>query len=138
MQLKTVREAWGAENQKWLGSAHATNAAQTVTLDATKLASVADAGVIPSGIPLKKAESGKFEPVTAAGDKLTGFLFTSQPFKADAGDIIAPMLDHGRIRTEFLPAKAFDVTTLTNANPLFGRCPNWAEPPVAVEGGTTQ
>lgn len=30
MQLNTIRETWGAENQKWLGSAHTTTNAQTV------------------------------------------------------------------------------------------------------------
>lgn len=119
MQLKTVREAWGAENQKWLGSAHATTNAQTVTLDAEKLSTVVDDGVIPSGIPLKKGDSGKFEPVTATTDTLAGFLFTSQSFTPGGGDVVAPMLDHGRIRTAHLPAKAFDVTTLDEANPLF-------------------
>lgn len=118
MQLNAVRETWGAENQKWLGSAHATNAAQTVTLDGTKLAGVAAGGTIPSGIPLKKGTGGKYEPVTDAGDTLAGFLFTTQSFKGE-GDVIAPMLDHGRIRLEYLPEAAFDVTTLTNANPLF-------------------
>lgn len=118
MQLNAVRETWGAENQKWLGSAHATNAAQTVTLDGTKFEGVTTAGTIPSGIPLKKGTGGKYEPVTDAGDTLAGFLFTSQSIK-DKGDVIAPMLDHGRIRVEFLPAEAFDITTLTNANPLF-------------------
>lgn len=111
----------GVENQKWLGSAHATSNAQTVTLDASKLSSVAKDGVIPSGTPLKKSagSGGKFEPVTEVGDTLAGFLFTSQSFTAGSGDVIAPMLDHGRIRTEFLPEGAFDVTTLTTPNPLF-------------------
>lgn len=119
MQLNTIREAWGVENQKWLGSAHATANAQTVTLDASKLSDVTKDGVVPSGIPLKKTGDGKYEPVTAVGDKLAGFLFTSQAVKEGAGDVIAPMLDHGRIRVEFLPEQAFDVTTLTEANPLF-------------------
>lgn len=118
MQLNAVRETWGAENQKWLGSAHATNAARTVTLDGAKLAAVTTNGVIPSGIPLKKGTAGKYEPVTAAGDTLAGFLFTSQSFSG-TGDVVAPLLDHGRIRIEFLPAAAFDVSTLTTPNPLF-------------------
>lgn len=116
MQFNAVRETWGAGDQKWLGSAHATNAAQTVTLDGAKFAAFTDG--IPAGLPLKKGTGGKFEPVTAAEDTLAGFLFTDQSFKG-TGDVIAPMLDHGRIRVDFLPEKAFDVTTLTTPNPLF-------------------
>lgn len=118
MQLGSVREVWGSENQKWLGSAHGTNACQTVTIDAKTLTSFANNGVIPSGIPLKKGESGKFEPVTGTGDKLAGFLFTAQSFKGNT-DVVAPMLDHGRIRAEFLPEAAFDISTLLDKNPMF-------------------
>lgn len=116
MQLNAVRETWGAENQKWLGSAHATNAAQTVTLDGTKFAAFAAKKTIPSGIPLKRGAGGKFEPVSAAGDTLAGFLFTTQAFNGTS-DVIAPMLDHGRIRLAYLPTEAFDVTTLSTPNP---------------------
>lgn len=117
MQLNAVQESWGSENQTWLGSAHATDSCQTVTLDGTKLAAFAGK-TIPSGIPLKKGDGGKFEPVTAAGDTLAGFLFTSQSWKG-AGDVVAPMLDHGRVKVDNLPEGAFDVTTLTTANPHF-------------------
>lgn len=119
MQLNPVRESWGAGDQRWLGSAHATDAAQTVTLDAAAFEAVAKNGVLPSGTPLKKGDAGKFEPVTAAGDKLAGFLFTDQSLQPGRGDVVAPMVDHGRIRVDRLPTSAFDVTTLEAPNPLF-------------------
>lgn len=120
MQLSIRREQVGVENHTWLGSAHGTSNAQTVTLDATKLAGVTVDGAIPSGIPLKKsAAGGKFEPVTDAGDELAGFLFTTQAVREVGADVVAPMLDHGRIRVGKLPAQAFDVTTLTTLNPAF-------------------
>ncbi|CAB0577082.1 hypothetical protein CIP107534_02415 [Corynebacterium diphtheriae] len=119
MQLGSVRESWGSENQKWLGSAHGTNACQTVTLDATKLTKFSKDGIIPSGIPLKKGTGGKFEPVTEVSDKLAGFLFTTQSFKGKA-DVIAPMLDHGRIRVEYLPEAGFtELSTLEEKNSAF-------------------
>lgn len=118
MQLNAVKESWGSDNQSWLGSSHATDNAQTVTLDGTKLSAFVGK-TIPSGIPLKKSESGgKFEPVAAAGDDLAGFLFTAQSWDGK-GDVVAPMLDHGRIKVGNLPAAAFDVTTLTTPSPHF-------------------
>ena len=118
MQLKTVTERWGSGSQKWLGSAHGTNAAQTVTIDGSTLSVFAADGVIPAGTPLKNAAAGKVAPVTAAGDTLAGFLLTDQSFEG-AGDVVAPMLDHGRVRVDYLPEGAFDVTTLTTPNPHF-------------------
>ena len=118
MQLNAVKESWGSDNQSWLGSSHATDNAQTVTLDGTKLSAFAGKA-IPSGIPLKKsATGGKFEPVADAGDELAGFLFTAQSWDGK-GDVVAPMLDHGRIKVDNLPAAAFDVTTLTTPSPHF-------------------
>lgn len=112
MQLTPRTEHFGVEDQRWLGSAHATDAAQTITLDNTKLSGVIKDDTIPSGIPLKAGDNGKYEPVTDAGDTLAGFLLTSQSFKAGT-DVVAPMLDHGRIKLANLPAAAFDVSTLT-------------------------
>ncbi|QPK78272.1 hypothetical protein G7Y31_06690 [Corynebacterium lizhenjunii] len=118
MQLNVAMQQWGSEDQRWLGSAHGVDAAQTVTLNGEKLTAFAKDGVIPSGIALKK-EGSRWEPVTDAGDTLAGFLLTSQSFKEGAGDVVAPMLDHGRIRVEHLPKGGFDVTKLTTPNPLF-------------------
>ena len=115
MAFLIADESVGGSNQKWLGSAHATNEAQTVTL---KVDAFADFGkTIPSGVPLKQAENGLYEPVTAAEDTLAGFLLTDQNAKGDHQ--VAPMIWHGRIRPAFLPEKAFDVTTLTEASASF-------------------
>lgn len=117
MQLNPKYEVAGEPtNQKWLGSAHATSNARTVTLDGTKLAKF-DKNYIPAGTPVKAADGGKFAPVTSASDELAGFVLVDQPF-AGSGDVIAPLLDHGRIRVDYLPEGTFDVTTLP-ANPHF-------------------
>lgn len=110
MQFVARNRKIGGENHQWLGSAHATNHAQSITIDGTKLASFK--GSIPSGVPLKKGESGKYEPVAEAGDTLAGFLLTTQQLDG-VGDVIAPMIDHGRVRVDRLPAGAFDVKNLT-------------------------
>lgn len=111
MDIRITNEPAASGNLSWLGSKHATNDAQTVTLDAKKFAGI-DGSYIPSGTPLKKSEDGKhFEPVAAAGDTLAGFLLTDQP-KTDANQI-APMVWHGRIRVARLPQGAFDVSSLS-------------------------
>ena len=115
MAFLIADETVGGSNQKWLGSAHATNEAQTVTL---KLAAFKDFGkTIPSGVPLKQDAKGLYEPVTAAEDTLAGFLLTDQPVRGDHQ--VAPMIWHGRIRPAFLPEKAFDVTTLATVPGAF-------------------
>lgn len=119
MQLNPIREPLGVDNRKWLGSRHGVANAQTVTIDGKKISAVVKDNVLPSGIPLKRGAGGKYEPVTAVGDALAGFLLTSQSAKQKDVDIVAPMLDRGRIRVKYLPEDIFDITTLTTPNPLF-------------------
>lgn len=102
--------------QAWLGSATGTTDASTVTLDGTTLSAFTD--VIPSGIPLKEGSAGKYEPVSAVEDTLAGFLLTPQEV-VGTEDIVAPLMWHGAVRVDRLPATAFDVTTLTAGNPRF-------------------
>lgn len=115
MSFILTDEKTGGSNLKWLGSAHATNEAQTVTLKVDAFKDFGDH--IPSGVPLKQNAKGTYEPVTAAEDKLAGFLLTDQPARGETQ--VAPMIWHGRIRPAFLPEKAFDVTTLAAAPASF-------------------
>lgn len=115
MNIIVENESWGRSNLTWLGSAHASNEAQTVTLDVAKFADFGE--FIPAGVPLKQGENGLYEPVAAAADALAGFLLTEQPARGQHQ--VAPMIWHGRIKTENLPEKAFDVTTLTNVPGAF-------------------
>ena len=108
---QSVKDAQG-----WLGSATGTTDASTVTLDGTSLSAFTD--VIPSGIPLKEGAGGKYEPVSTPEDTLAGFLLTPQEVNGDE-DIVAPLMWHGAIRVDRLPAGAFDVTTLAAVNPRF-------------------
>lgn len=102
--------------QAWCGSDTGTTDASTVSINGTTLSAFTD--VIPSGIPLKEGPSGKYEPVSASEDILAGFLLTPQEVHGSE-DIVAPLMWHGAIRVDRLPAEAFDVTTLTTANPRF-------------------
>ena len=103
-------------SQKWLGSAHATDNARTVTIDGAKLDNFTKQGYVPAGTPLTAGEGGKFAPATAS-DELAGFLLVDQPVNS-ATDVIAPLLDHGRIRVKYLPEGAPDVTAMPT-NPHF-------------------
>lgn len=116
MNLQPRVETWGAGDQSWLASRHGTDVCRTVTLDGAKFTSFKD--TIPSGVPLKETGDGRFEPLTdPASDTLAGFLFTAQP--AATGNIVAPMLWHGRILLGKLPAGVADLSTLATANPQF-------------------
>ena len=117
MQFSNSVESYTTDNQTWLGSRHGTDVARTVTIDGTAAADFD--GHIPSGIPLKlDSLTGKYAPVDDVADVLAGFLLTAQAFDG-ASDVVAPLLDRGRVRATRLPAAAFDVTTLTTPNPLF-------------------
>ena len=117
MQFSNSVESYTTDNQTWLGSRHGTDVARTVTIDGTAAADFDE--YIPSGIPLKlDSLTGKYAPVDDVADVLAGFLLTAQAFDG-ASDVVAPLLDRGRVRATRLPADAFDVTTLTTPNPLF-------------------
>ena len=117
MQLAPKFQVRGeVSGQKWLGSAHSTSNARTITIDGSKLGDFTKRGYVPAGTPLTEEEGGKFAPATAS-DELAGFLLVDQPVDSDT-DVIAPLLDHGRIRVKFLPEGAPDVTAMP-ANPHF-------------------
>lgn len=116
MQLGVRSSGGGFTSPGWLGSAHGTESAATVTIDGASLSAFDK--VIPSGIPLKVGTGGKYVPVAAVGDVLAGFLLTRQDFDG-SGDVVAPMIERGKVRVDRLPTEAFDVTTLTDSNPLF-------------------
>lgn len=103
--------------QKWLGSAHATSNARTVTLDGTSLNKYTKQGYIPAGTPLAEGAAGKFAPAKAE-DALAGFLLVDQVFDG-TNDVIAPLLDHGRIRVNHLPEGVPDVTGMEAPHFIF-------------------
>lgn len=104
MDLKMTKESYGGSKLSWLGSRHGVENARTVTIDRTKLAAgVVTAGVVLAGTPLAKS-GAKVAPYTGdEAEEFVGFLLTDQAVKAGGGDIVAPLLDHGRVIVAKLP-----------------------------------
>lgn len=104
MDITIKRESFGQDDQSWLGSAHGTNAAQTITLDAstfTKATHYPD-GWLKSGLPL--AKSGEKYVLWTTEAVLAGFLFTTVRVPEDtATPIGGAILEHGRVKTAKLP-----------------------------------
>ncbi|WP_100485609.1 potassium transporter [Mycobacteroides abscessus] len=109
MDLTVRTETFGAGNQSWLGSKHGTDACRTVTIDREALVKETHYpdGRLKSGLPLAKV-GDTYVPYAAGGANgagvLAGFLFTDQSVRDGGGDIVAPLLDHGRVILSKLPA----------------------------------
>lgn len=104
MDLTIKRESFGQDDQSWLGSAHGTNAAQTVTLDASSFVKATHypEGWLKSGLPL--AKSGEKHVLWTVGAVLAGFLFTTVRVPEDASTPVgAAILEHGRVKAAKLP-----------------------------------
>ncbi len=103
-------ESFGGGDQSWLGSSHGIANCRTETLDVSSLTAGTHypKGYLPSGYPLAKV-GGLLVPYNSAGidgsEDLAGHLFTDQSI--GAGDIAVPLLDHGRVKTEKVPAAGF-------------------------------
>lgn len=110
MDLSVRTETFGGDDQSWLGSAHGTSNARTVTLDKAKFTAGTHypAGYIKSGTPLGQVSaSKKFGPyddtATDGRQTLVGFLLTPQSTTSGGNDIVAPLYDHGPIVEASLP-----------------------------------
>lgn len=92
----------GTGDQRWLYSRHSVENAATRTLDVSAFSTVAVDGVILSGTPVTEDVGGLMVPFTdGATQTLYGFVLTDQP--TAHGDTPAPIVWHGRIRTDYLP-----------------------------------
>lgn len=95
----TTKPIGGTGDQRWLYSRHAVENAATRTLDVSAFTPVN--GVILSGTPVTEDVGGLMVPFTnGATQTLYGFVLTDTDATADTP---APIVWHGRIRTEFLP-----------------------------------
>ena len=109
MDLTLYTEAFQQDDQSWLGSAHGTDSARTITLDASKFTAGTHYpnGYLPSGTALGVVTAGgKYGPYDdAASDgrqTLVGFLFTAVKMRTGSSPQGA-LLDHGRIVQTKLP-----------------------------------
>jgi hypothetical protein len=101
-QLQRTSETFGGTDQRWLGSREGTDTAVTVTLDYDSWESKAVNGRLKGGEPIK-ITAGDYVPYGGTGS-LVGFLLNDIPFREDGGDVVAPMLDRGRIIVKYLPS----------------------------------
>lgn len=62
------KTSFGAEDQSWLASRTGTEDPDSCTLDAAACIAIAEfaSGTVPSGIPLKRAASGRYAPAITA------------------------------------------------------------------------
>lgn len=71
MDLTARRESFGAEDLSWLGSAHGTEAQETITLDGSAFAAAFPDGVVPSGTVLAKiAATELYAPYAGTTDEV--------------------------------------------------------------------
>ena len=110
--ISVTRVAHQSEDRSWLGSAHGTDATQTITLDLalfTKETHYPN-GFIPSGVTLAKVTAtGKYGPYSNAADDgrtvMDGHLFNSTHVPADTSIAVgAPILRHGEVVESNLPS----------------------------------
>lgn len=123
MELGFHKTRTAAPDNRWLGSSHGTSNARSITIktaslvDGASLVSEAPDGTkyatayVPSGLPVKEAADGTYEPFTAddlvegSTTELAGFVLFPQDVSSDATEVFAPLLDHGRVIESFLPVQ---------------------------------
>lgn len=116
MDLSMRTETFGQEDQSWLGSAHGTDTARSITLDLTTFTAGTHYpdGFLKAGLPLGKiTASGKYGLYSdAAADgrqTLVGFLFTVVKVPAStATPAVGAMLLHCFVVESKLPAPGVD------------------------------
>jgi hypothetical protein len=122
MILAQTSEQFGSDDQSWLGSAHGTDATETISLDTstfTKGTHYPD-GYFRSGIPLGLiTATKKYGPyndtATDGRQTLVGFLYSAVQAPTDnTVDPSAAMLTHGKVRVSRLPLGAVDAAGHTD------------------------
>lgn len=104
MDISIKRVSFGQDDQSWLGSAHGTTSAPSITVDVstfTKATHYPD-GYLKSGLPLQKT-GGKYG-LWKTGADLAGFLFAPVSAPAVAATPVGgALLEHGRVIAAKLP-----------------------------------
>lgn len=109
LNLGIRKQTFGNEDQSWLGSEVGTADSMSVTLDAAACIAITElaAGTVPSGIPLKRAGSGRYAPAITAETADVWLLhtvdLTAGGTQAAANTATAGMT-RGRIVTAKVPA----------------------------------
>lgn len=110
MNLSPTIVTYGQDDQSWLGSAHGTDAARSITLDKSTFTSGTHYpnGFFPSGLPLGKiTASGKYGPYNNAAsdgtEVLAGHLLCAVSAPTTDIDPQGALFDHGRVVEAKLP-----------------------------------
>lgn len=117
MNLNPVTETFQHEDQRWLGSAHGTDAGETITLDTSMFTAGTHYpnGYFPSGLPIALITGtgqggviGKYGPYSDAATDgrttLAGFLLTSVDAPTDnTQDPQGVLFWHGKVVEARLP-----------------------------------
>jgi hypothetical protein len=119
MLLQQTSEAWGQDDQSWLGSAHGTDATRSITLDTSAFdpATHYPKGYFLSGLAVALiGNTGKYGPASGTATDY-GFIYAAVKAPVDNTiDVPCAMLDHGRVVTSKLPIA---VTGQALSNPHF-------------------
>lgn len=112
MKLGIVRQTFAApEDQSWLGSAHGTNEADSITLHGASFIGTFADGHVPSGVVVAKytagANAGLYGPYSDAGadglDTAAGHLFTTTDVGTTGVNTSAALYWHGEVVESKLP-----------------------------------
>lgn len=116
-QLQRFSESFGGTDQRWLGSREGLDTARTVTLDHDSWEGKVVNGRLKGGEAIAyNTSTHKYVPYASGGtngtNKVSGFLKTDWPFRVGGGDVVAPMIDRGRIIIKYLPSTVAAAATL--------------------------
>lgn len=106
MKLPIQTEVFSAsEDQSWLGSAHGTNEAESVTLDGDAFLTTWEDGIVPSGVVIASDGAGLFVPALDESAVAPFYhLFTTTDIGTTAGaKVSAAGLWHGQVIVAKLP-----------------------------------
>ena len=114
MNLQPTTEVFApGEDHTWLGSAHGTEAVESIQLDGSAFTGTWTDGIVPSGVALGKVTAtGLYVPYTDAGtngvgsDTCVGFLFTTVEVGVAGSEVDSPaaLFTHGKVDESNLPA----------------------------------
>lgn len=106
---KLRSESFGGGDQSWLGSAHGISDCRTETINVSAFTAATHYpdGYIPSGFPVAKVDDllVPYDAATNAAN-FAGHVFTDQAV-VGSGNLPAPLLDHGRVKTARVPVAGF-------------------------------
>ena len=125
MNLGIRKTTYTNEDQSWLASRVGSNDADSVTLDAATIVAIAEfaTGLVPSGIPLKRAGSGRYAPAVTA-EVPDGFLLSTVDLTAGgtqaAANTPCAMMWRGEIVQTKIPTYTNRTSVVGTANTTTG------------------